>query len=207
MGIGGYFPDYIFGNNVEGNYDVTAVNADYKYVTKFTLGSDDTIYALIHQINNIILSGINVNGIIYSDNAGYPDSLLAVSQTVTSVQKGWNAFQLSSPVFLTAGVYWLGLHSDTWIDSCESSYISNSTYSLADTYSDGPSDPFGAGGTSGSYAKPVYASGELTPILESGKLVSYAILDPPEGISVGKMVGYAILQEPDLNKPTAMVIT
>lgn len=206
MAIGGYIPDYIFGNNTEGSYDVTAVNANFKYVTKYTLGSDDTVYALIHQINNV-LNGINVNGVIYSDNVGYPDSLLAVSQTVTSVYKGWIVFQLSSPVFLTAGVYWLGLHSDTWIDSCEGSYISNSTYSLADTYADGPSDPFGVGGNSGSYAKPVYASGELTPILESGKIISYVVLDPPEGISVGKMVSYAILQEPDLNKPTAMVIT
>jgi hypothetical protein len=91
-----------------------------------------------------------VRGVIYSDSSGAPNKPLATSSQVTvsaNQQAQWITLSFASPVRLTAGSYWLALHSGG--SSAVARYAAT-TVSAAlrhntgtDAYSDGASNPFG----------------------------------------------------------------
>lgn len=69
------------------------------------------------------ISGVTLNGnciaAIYTDNSGTPGSLIAQSPQ-TACTSGWNTLNLSLPVNLAPGTYWLAEISDTDSVICSS---------------------------------------------------------------------------------------
>jgi hypothetical protein len=104
-----------------------------------------------------------LRGIIYSDSGGSPGALVATSNELvfsSSDAAGWFDLTLPSPVSLSAGNYWIGMMSGStpgvagfrW-DSVSGSRVYNSN-----TYTSGPSNPFGPIGGSDSEQMSIYAT-------------------------------------------------
>ena len=91
-----------------------------------------------------------LRGVIYSDSATGPATPVATSSAVTvsaGQAAGWVTLSFASPVRLTAGSYWLGLHSGGTgkVARYAAATVSNALRygTVADSYSDGASSPFG----------------------------------------------------------------
>jgi len=150
-------PWYAFGADGT-DWDWTNVafpSANYKSVCKFTAPQAfNTVSALKVYWKNDYGSA-KVKGVIYADSNGAPGALLATSNEVSGVTAGWTTLGFASNVTLAAGDYWIGVIADTtmltdgWGSTGENRYN-------ADTYSDGPADPFGTP-TSSTTRKPIYA--------------------------------------------------
>ena len=151
-----------FGNQVAGNQNVQFPPADSKAVCRFqnTTGGDllvDKLYAHWNPGSGTA----KVKGVIYSDNAGSPDVLLATSNEKVGVASYWDGLTFPTPLLIAAGDYvWFGVISDTMCvsDKCLSGgtilYNSN-------TYTSGPSSTFGSA-TSASYTYRMFLEGEDT---------------------------------------------
>jgi len=94
----------------------------------------------------------NIKALLYSDDSGYPDSLLASSSS-TSVSAGYGAgwFDITISYSLSSGTFWLGLISDDESGSIqvygdENGATDNSTY-----VSDSFSSPSSTAPTAGAY--------------------------------------------------------
>lgn len=89
---------------------------------------------------------------IYSNNAGEPDDLLAVSNEIQVTDAATAAnieFTLTSPVALAASTdYWIAIHGDAEADSCRLYYdtVSAAARTDADTYAGGSPDPWDTAG-------------------------------------------------------------
>lgn len=107
-----------------------------------------------------------IKGVIYADSSGAPGALLAVSDEITvnstTVQEWVGNFSGANRINIVSGTtYWIG-----WIQQAPGFAIRrDSTASTAltntDTYSDGPTDPFGAGPTGESGPVAVYVTYNL----------------------------------------------
>ena len=91
-----------------------------------------------------------VKGVVYTDAGGEPAALAASSAAVTiqaGKAPGWVDLTFATPFSLGPGNYWLGLHSGT--DHAVARYAwgtrTNARRYNIDTYTDGPSNPFGGG--------------------------------------------------------------
>jgi len=90
----------------------------------------------------------SVRGVIYADASGAPGARIASTNAVTIAagrSAGWVDFELAKPTALSAGPYWIGLHSSTpsavarWYGvAAEGALRFN-----ADPYSDGAAASFG----------------------------------------------------------------
>jgi Calcineurin-like phosphoesterase len=130
----------------------TYASADWKFVSKFTLTENASVQKLTANVLGSGLSGAQpIRGVIYADSAGNPGALKAVSQEVTiafNAPRSWVDLPLSTPVSLSPGSYWLGLHAGAPASGNALTYFAYDTVTAAgrqrnDAYSDGASDPFG----------------------------------------------------------------
>ncbi len=142
-------PPALFGNNTVGS-ESGAMSTDRKrcspYVTN-TAGTVTDIY--------VYLAGTNTTGnqaeraVVYAMSGSLPASLLATSaeqQVSGTSTAAWVKFTLSTPLNVVAGQsYCLGLISGATsaLMSVYDNPTSGSFLGNADTYSDGPSNPFG----------------------------------------------------------------
>lgn len=92
----------------------------------------------------------NYKAVIYSDNAGVPNTLLATGTQVTGAVSGSNLVLPVALAGVTAGTYyWVGFISDTNINyACNDE--AGTSYSKANTYTSGPPSPAGTGFTTNS---------------------------------------------------------
>ena len=97
----------------------------------------------------------SAKAVIYADSAGVPGALVATSNEViiSNTAISWNEFVFATPPMLNAqSKYWLGIHVGSTPLAVRLSSITFgptvalALYSSADTYSDGPSNPFGVPG-------------------------------------------------------------
>jgi hypothetical protein len=188
-------------------YDVS-IAANYKYASPYTLGVNNYIDVL-NVYSAADYPTVKIKGIIYSDNAGTPDSLLATTEEHVGLSKGfYNILKFSSQVNLTAGNYWLGFIVDSAI-SIECNYSSSYKYVRnADTYSDGPTDPFGTYSLyDGQFHFLLYGA-QFRETLDASKSVYYAVLSTEVTVGVSQVVYYAVLKEVNYqNKSISMIIT
>ena len=95
------------------------VTADNKQGSKFTLleaGVVDTIYFWAKTGGGAEVPEV-VKGIIYQDNSGVPGAWVSTTQEITiNGTAQWWAAPFSSAVSLSAGTYWLVVHSGTKTD-------------------------------------------------------------------------------------------
>ena len=138
-----------FGNT--GNNTSTQTNStDRKYVYSATPSSSGTVVSGAARIWNTGSVSSNSRLVIYSDNAGSPDALLAYSN-ITVLPTGGSesevayTFDTSQTIDITGSTpYWIGVHfSDPGTGNINISRanVSSLVRSDPDTFSDGPSDP------------------------------------------------------------------
>lgn len=140
------------GNTTDGA-SIQTQSADRKYAYQAIPSSSGTIIAGKAIVS---LSGVGNSSarlIVYSDNAGSPDALLAVSDDLNNItntteeQKSFT-FTGANQIHITEGTpYWIGIHfSDPGAITpgfqISRSNLSGLVRSSLDTFSDGPSDPF-----------------------------------------------------------------
>jgi hypothetical protein len=117
-----------------------------KMVSKFTLTEKAEIGKL--TVYGLCTLGANIKGIIYSDSAGSPSTLLGATPEVT-VTGGAQLVVLTfaSRITLEAGNYWIGIHhktvGGTFNYICQSP-VTGGIAGATDDYDDGTAASFGA---------------------------------------------------------------
>lgn len=135
-------------NSIGANSDRMVANR--KRVNQYQLSTAVSVSKLSMYLAPTGTSGNQVlEGLIYADQGGSPGTLLgATSQlTFSSANKvGWYDLTFSSPVALSAGTYWIGVISGNTsnIIGFRWNSVSNARAINSDTYTDGPSNPFGS---------------------------------------------------------------
>jgi subtilisin family serine protease len=123
-------------------------DANWKRVDSFTINQAVSVSKLTIYLQRLAAGQQVLQGVIYADASGTPGALLGVSSEVTfgtSVTSGWFDLPFASSVTLQPGTYWIGLIDGPTTDVFGLRYdsVANSGAVAADTYSDGPSNPFG----------------------------------------------------------------
>lgn len=150
------------GNQVTGSSSVQFPPANNKAACRYQNATGyaitiDKLYATWGIPNNTV----HIKAVIYSDNAGSPNALLATSDERTGVTGGWDVFTFSSPLVVEAGSYiWIGVIADATATGSNNRTAAAGTIKYnADTYSDGPSATFGTP-TNASFEYPIFAEGD-----------------------------------------------
>lgn len=195
-----------------GGFSNRSVINNTKYISHVELAVDIVNNANTLYIESIWIffnssSSANMKGVIYSylgdDN---PGSLLVAGTEVSGLKSGWIEFPINSNIPLALN-YYIGFISESSINYMRcfySAYIS-SLYN-DDTYSDGPSDPFGVPSIT-NYVICAYATGYFTGYIGFvSKTNSYAVLSTGGNFNVSKSVAYAVLQTPKTNIPQVSII-
>lgn len=150
--------DEFLGSVAIGNTDAKAtpfsLGADTVLIQKFTVGGDggelDTLRAYMDG-GGAGLGSQNFKGLVYEDNAGTPGDLVAVSAEVNILKDAaaaWVDFAFAGETILP-GDYWIGLHRGTTASVARiyRDATGGTVRFVADTYADGPADPYSGGST------------------------------------------------------------
>lgn len=138
-----------FGQTTD-NGSVQTNSTDRKYVNAATPSSGGQVVSGVARIWNTGTLSSNSNLVIYSDNAGAPDALLATSDTVALATGGSETavnytFSGANQITISGSTqYWIGVHfSDPGTGNINISRanVASLVRSDSDTYSDGPADP------------------------------------------------------------------
>jgi Lysyl oxidase len=136
-----------FGNGVVGTSTGQGF-ASRKRASRFALGEEARVTALVVSAQNPSSSAQVLKGVIYANGTTTPAALVAVTSQVSvpaGQALGWITLPFASPVLLAPGTYWLGDHTGP-IGSLMYRYVNTSTEPRLlsdDDYANGPSDPFG----------------------------------------------------------------
>jgi subtilisin family serine protease len=137
--------------------------ANRKRVSRYTLATAGTLTKLSTYLAPTGVSGSQaLEGVIYADAAGKPGGLLGVSEPLTfksTSTAGWYGLVLSSPLKLAAGNYWIGLltGSSAGVAGFRYDSVAGSRDYNANTYTSGPTNPFGSVSSDGEQAS-LYAT-------------------------------------------------
>jgi hypothetical protein len=125
-------------------------SANLKRVNGYSLPVAGSVSKLTIYLVPTSTSGqANIKGVIYSDSGGSPSSLLAVTGELvfSSTQSaGWYDLKLPAAVNLAAGNYWIGVITGgtTGVAGFRYANASGSRDKNSNTYTAGPSNPFGS---------------------------------------------------------------
>ena len=182
--------------------DWETISGNQKIVVQYNVPDDFKPYSLtFRNLGN----GSNTKALIYTSNLDLPDVLVAVSEEKQS-PGGYTTFYFNGISTQSAGDYFFGFI----LSGTNSHYgLDNSgeiCYANADTYADGPSDPFG---TPVSHVQtPSLGFGYLyNDDISISKSVAYAVLGPPLNVAIAKTVAYVVLDIPRTKQANVMVIT
>lgn len=154
-----------FGTSTIGSTADT-IASDRKRVNRYPMPVSGTVSKLTVYLQPTGTSGSQqLEGVIYADNAGAPGALVGTSAPFTfqsTQQAGWYDLVFQTPISLPPGNYWIGMISGTTASVAAFRYQTqtNSRAYNGDTYSDGPSNPFG------------------TPTIDSELMSVYATYNP-----------------------------
>jgi len=130
-----------YGDQVKGTV-FTSYAANYIYGAKVTVASAMTPNKIrLHVSATSIPTSGKVKCAIYSDNAGAPDALIAVTEEKDwseVIPNGWTDFIFSSPPSLAAGDYWLATNSEYQYRRERVVGGSNNWFNKASTYGNFP---------------------------------------------------------------------
>jgi subtilisin family serine protease len=125
--------------------------ANYKRVNSYTVSTSGSLTKLTIYLQPSGQTGSQtIRGLVYADAGGHPGALLATGVEVTfssSQAAGWYDLTFTTPLALSPGTYWIGAAtgSSNGVIGFRWKTVGNSRYLNTDTYSDGPSSPFGSG--------------------------------------------------------------
>ena len=119
-----------------------------------------------------------LKGVVYANASGAPGALLAVSKELvyhSTEAAGWQELTFSSPVSLPGGSYWIGVITGEGNDVAGYRYdtVAGSRDYNANTYSSGPSNPFGSTVTTDGEQMSIYAT--YTSTSEGSKPVELSL--------------------------------
>jgi subtilisin family serine protease len=123
--------------------------ADRKRVDHFQLSAGGDVSKLTMYLAPRTKTGQQViKGVIYADQGGKPGALVAASNQLTfpsTDPAGWYDLTFPSPVALQAGTYWIGVISGGTSNVIGFRWkgVSGARALNSNSYSTGPSDPFG----------------------------------------------------------------
>ncbi|HEV7586329.1 MAG TPA: hypothetical protein VGO14_11180 [Solirubrobacteraceae bacterium] len=123
--------------------------ADRKRVNRYALGSAGSVTKLSMYLAPTATAGQQVlKGLIYANSGGAPAALLGVSEPVTfksTNAAGWYDLPFATPVKLAAGNYWIGVITGATSSVTGFRYdsVASSRDYNANTYTSGPTSPFG----------------------------------------------------------------
>jgi uncharacterized repeat protein (TIGR01451 family) len=124
--------------------------ANEKRVNRCVLPFNALVSELTEYLSPTTFKGQElIKGVIYANSAGKPAALLGVTEQLTfkSTQAaGWYALKFAAPVKLTAGTYWIGVITGNTGKVAAEHYdkVLNAEDYNANTYTSGPSNPFGS---------------------------------------------------------------
>ncbi|HEY2181784.1 MAG TPA: S8 family serine peptidase, partial [Solirubrobacteraceae bacterium] len=124
--------------------------ADRKRVNRYALPSAGSVTKLSVYLSPTSTAGQQVlKGIVYADSNGAPGALLGVSEQLTftsTSSTGWYDLNFTSPLKLAAGNYWIGVITGATANVAGYRFdtVASSRDINANTYTAGPSNPFGA---------------------------------------------------------------
>lgn len=143
--------DFLVGQGVMGdmwvNSDNTSIStgANQVVVTRVYAECDaDLTHVCSWSLTNSLTS--LAKGVVYSDNAGEPDALLAEGTEVVGRSSG-SVLQLplSSPLAVTAGTwYWVGILTNTSVAESRMNSIETQTRRVGQSYGSGAPNPIGS---------------------------------------------------------------
>jgi hypothetical protein len=151
---------YVLGDQTGGSTAVQCPPANYKAVIRVynNTGVSIAIDKLVYYVSNGPTA--KVKPIIYADSAGSPGTLLATGDEQIGVATGINTLTFSTTYTMLNGYYyWIGVISDSMVTN-NSGDLSGGIKYNANTYTDGPSDPFGSP-TTADYSYRMWVEGEL----------------------------------------------
>jgi thermitase len=134
--------------SVGGSSDTYAANR--KRVSRYALASAGSVTKLSIYLTSAASTGQQLlQGVMYADASGKPGALLGASEQLTFKAKsasGWYDLRFPSPLKLAAGSYWIGVitGASSSVAGFRYDYVSGSRYYNANTFTSGPSDPFGS---------------------------------------------------------------
>jgi hypothetical protein len=118
------------------------VIANLKYASQIVLTDSGLITSL--EVQSSSAQAINTRMMVYADASGLPGALLGQTNTKSSVVLGDNDYTMIQGVSIVAGqTIWVALHSDGDFKWFLQNLRNGGRYNN-DTFSDGPSNPFGA---------------------------------------------------------------
>jgi RHS repeat-associated protein len=192
-----------FGKTTVGATADNGMFANYKIVHKATL----SVPGSVTKLSLYAIPGINspsaqsLKAVVYADSEGSPGKLLATGSEVTYKGNvngsGWFELPLASPLELNPGTYWIGFIDGNETEGMGYKYdeSSNSRAYNTNTFSSGPTNPFGTA-TKDSEQASIYAT--YTPIPVFGKTSVGAISDN------GMFANYKIVHKATLSAPGAV---
>ena len=130
-----------------------SVVANRKRVNRYAVSASVSVTKLSVYLQPASTSGTQtLEGVIYADSGGSPGSLIAVSNQLTFASTntaGWYDLPFSTPVSLAPGNYWIGFvsGSSSYVVAFRYDSVAGSRAYNANTYSSGPSNPFGSAST------------------------------------------------------------
>jgi hypothetical protein len=138
-----------FGKTSVGSSSDTFVS-DRKRVNRYALSAAGSISKLSVYLAPTGTSGQQViEGLVYADSSGAPGALLGTSEQLTfksANYAGWYGLSFSSPLKLAAGNYWIGVITGATSKVAGFRYdsVGSSRDYNTNTYTSGPSNPFGS---------------------------------------------------------------
>jgi hypothetical protein len=139
--------------SVGGSSDSYAANR--KRVSRYALPTAGSVTKLSIYLAPTGTSGQQVlKGILYADSSGKPGALLGTTEQLTfksTSAAGWYSLAFSAPPKLAAGNYWIGVITGASGNVAGFRYdnVSGSRDYNANTYTSGPTNPFGSPSTDG----------------------------------------------------------
>lgn len=168
-------------------------SANRKRVSAYTLPVAGSVSKLTVYLAPTGASGQQaLEGVLYSDAAGKPGSLLGATSQLTfqsTGAPGWYDLSFPTPLNLAAGTYWIGLISgaSSGVAGFRYDTVAGSRDWNANTFTSGPSDPFGTPTVDGEQMS-LYASYAPTGGGgEGGGVQHYEYVFPSKAIDVYDM--------------------
>lgn len=151
----------VIGQNTIGA-DVTGIGGNQKRTCRYVAPAATTLTKVYCYCRSSVVT-ISAKAVIYSDDEGDADALLAVSDELSGIDNtpAWREFTLSTPLAIAAGTaYHIGLIVNAVTVIYTDTGAADQSRANVDTYSDGPSDPFGTPGATYATTLSIYGASD-----------------------------------------------
>jgi subtilisin family serine protease len=140
-----------------------SLSANRKRVNRYSLASSGSLTKLTVYLAPSGVTGQQaIKGVVYADSNGSPGRLLAASNQLdfhSTDKAGWYDLTLPQPTALAAGNYWIGLLTGGTANVATFRWDAGGARVFnTNTYSSGPSDPFGTVSGSDNEQASLYAT-------------------------------------------------